>query len=189
MLGYLSSCLELVISASFHCNMKALLVSPATWEALAPCREDPDAWFPGKGGNGNNERPLAICGGCPVKQQCLDKALSFPTHQDRGIWGATTEMQRREIRVGRLTVEQAWAGQGRLSPSSVAQRERAKAARLANMQKGADLRRTRTHCPHGHEYNEGNTALTPDGRRQCRACRALRSAAWRARQAPAQDAA
>ncbi len=28
----------------------------------------------------------------------------------------------------------------------------------------------RTHCPQGHAYDEANTYLRPDGRRQCRAC-------------------
>jgi hypothetical protein len=28
----------------------------------------------------------------------------------------------------------------------------------------------RTHCIHGHEFNEENTYKTPDGRRQCRPC-------------------
>lgn len=31
-------------------------------------------------------------------------------------------------------------------------------------------RRSRTHCPQGHEYNLENTFLTPEGWRVCRAC-------------------
>lgn len=30
---------------------------------------------------------------------------------------------------------------------------------------------TKTHCLRGHEFNEINTYVRPDGRRQCRACR------------------
>lgn len=29
----------------------------------------------------------------------------------------------------------------------------------------------KTHCIHGHEFNEENTYMKPDGGRQCRACR------------------
>lgn len=30
--------------------------------------------------------------------------------------------------------------------------------------------RRATHCPKGHEYNDENTRITPDGRRSCRPC-------------------
>lgn len=29
----------------------------------------------------------------------------------------------------------------------------------------------KTHCPHGHEYSQANTYVTPDGRRCCRTCK------------------
>lgn len=32
-------------------------------------------------------------------------------------------------------------------------------------------RRTKTHCPHGHEFTPENTYTFPDGRRQCRKCK------------------
>lgn len=31
--------------------------------------------------------------------------------------------------------------------------------------------RERTHCPQGHAYDEANTNITPQGRRECRACK------------------
>lgn len=39
--------------------------------------------------------------------------------------------------------------------------------------------RAKTHCPHGHAYDEINTYVGPDGSRQCRTCRAEREAANR----------
>ena len=45
-----------------------------------------------------------------------------------------------------------------------------------NIQKGltgfaVGLRmRTKTHCPQGHEYNDQNTYISPNGSRNCRAC-------------------
>jgi WhiB family redox-sensing transcriptional regulator len=37
-----------------------------------------------------------VCSGCTVKSQCLDFALE--TNQDSGIWGGTSEEERRNIR-------------------------------------------------------------------------------------------
>ncbi len=34
--------------------------------------------------------------------------------------------------------------------------------------------RDKTHCPHGHPYDEENTYVSPDGKRHCRACNRLR---------------
>lgn len=36
------------------------------------------------------------------------------------------------------------------------------------------LRSRQTHCWHGHEFNEANTRIRPDGTRACRACQRLR---------------
>lgn len=32
----------------------------------------------------------------------------------------------------------------------------------------------KTHCPHGHEFNEANTYIRPDGYKECIACRKIR---------------
>lgn len=34
--------------------------------------------------------------------------------------------------------------------------------------------RAKTHCPQGHEYNEENTHIRPNGDRQCRVCEKIR---------------
>lgn len=39
----------------------------------------------------------------------------------------------------------------------------------------------RTHCPHGHVYDETNTYNRPDGARGCRACLVRATREWRAR--------
>lgn len=38
---------------------------------------------------------IAICQLCPVKSDCFEYAVKF---EDYGVWGATTEQQRREYR-------------------------------------------------------------------------------------------
>jgi hypothetical protein len=52
-------------------------------------------FFPGRGESAEPARQ--ICAGCPVRQPCLDYALSHAiTH---GIWGGLTERDRRPRRV------------------------------------------------------------------------------------------
>jgi WhiB family redox-sensing transcriptional regulator len=40
----------------------------------------------------------AVCRGCPVRAECLQYATQ--TAQDHGIWGGTTEEERRQARRG-----------------------------------------------------------------------------------------
>lgn len=39
------------------------------------------------------------------------------------------------------------------------------------MQGAESANARKTHCPHGHPYDDANTYITPDGERMCRACR------------------
>jgi hypothetical protein len=41
----------------------------------------------------------------------------------------------------------------------------------------------KTECEHGHALDTGNTYITPDGRRQCRACRSAASTKYQMRRA------
>jgi WhiB family redox-sensing transcriptional regulator len=55
---------------------------------------DPDAFFPERGGSTRDAK--AVCRACPVRNECLSYALE----QDErfGIWGGTSERERRELR-------------------------------------------------------------------------------------------
>jgi WhiB family redox-sensing transcriptional regulator len=68
----------------------------AGWRYRAACRgTDLNVFFPGRGESAEPARQ--ICAGCPVRQPCLDYALSHGiTH---GIWGGLTERDRRPLRV------------------------------------------------------------------------------------------
>lgn len=72
------------------------------WRTRAACRDiDPEIFFPiGTTGPAlaQIEAAQSICGTCSVQSECLDWALD--TGQDAGIWGGTTEEERREIRRG-----------------------------------------------------------------------------------------
>lgn len=67
------------------------------WWRSAACREaDPELFFPvTTHGPGAAEvaRAKAVCATCRVRRQCLQYALA--TRQAHGVWGGTTEDERR----------------------------------------------------------------------------------------------
>jgi WhiB family redox-sensing transcriptional regulator len=56
---------------------------------------DPDLWFPEHGRSPADA--IRVCGMCDANQQCLDYALRSPTPLI-GIWGGTSETQRKKMR-------------------------------------------------------------------------------------------
>ncbi|CAM5292684.1 MULTISPECIES: WhiB family transcriptional regulator [Streptomyces] len=70
------------------------------WRAMSACRrEDPELFFP-IGDTGpcavQIEQAKAVCRDCAVVTPCLRWALE--TREAHGIWGATTETERRRLR-------------------------------------------------------------------------------------------
>ena len=70
------------------------------WRQLAACRdEDPELFFPvsemGPGAR-QIDHAKAVCAACPVRAHCLDYALDNAL--DHGIFGGTTEAERRSLR-------------------------------------------------------------------------------------------
>jgi WhiB family redox-sensing transcriptional regulator len=77
-----------------------LAPAPEDWRALGACRdEDPDLFFPITS-TGPSARQVnlakAVCGRCRVQRECLRFALA--TRQDHGVWGGTTEEERKLMR-------------------------------------------------------------------------------------------
>ena len=70
------------------------------WRDRAACRDmDPDLFFPiGTTGPALDqiESAKGICRVCPVRELCLEYALA--TNQEAGIWGGTSEEERRKLR-------------------------------------------------------------------------------------------
>lgn len=81
-------------------SVDALAATSDDWRDLAACRDtDPDLFFPvGTTGPAIEqiENAKAVCGQCEVRESCLEFALT--TNQDSGIWGGTSEEERRKIR-------------------------------------------------------------------------------------------
>lgn len=69
-------------------------ISDDDWRVRAVCAQsDPEIWYPNKGGS--TRKPKALCLSCPVREECLDYALS---HDERfGVWGGFSERERRRL--------------------------------------------------------------------------------------------
>ena len=70
------------------------------WRDDAACRDtDPDLFFPvGTTGPAIEqiESAKAVCDACAAQAACLEFALT--TNQESGIWGGTSEEERRKLR-------------------------------------------------------------------------------------------
>ncbi len=73
-----------------------------TWQFRAACRGPESAlFFPPTYAERKEEREdrerraKAICGGCPVRRECLEYALGI--REPHGIWGGLNEAERRML--------------------------------------------------------------------------------------------
>lgn len=70
------------------------------WRTHASCHgSDPELFFPiAKTGEAvlQIQAAKAVCASCPSRGSCLEFALA--TNQQSGIWGGTTEEERRRVR-------------------------------------------------------------------------------------------
>jgi WhiB family transcriptional regulator, redox-sensing transcriptional regulator len=65
------------------------------WRQQAACRDyDTDIFFPDSDAAAGPA--LEVCASCPVRDACLEFALT--TNQPDGIWGGATETERRRMR-------------------------------------------------------------------------------------------
>lgn len=76
------------------------------WRDDAACAStDPEIFHPNKG---ESPRPAKnVCKACPVRAHCLEFALL--TDQRYGVWGGTTEQERRRMRTARTRAAAAAA--------------------------------------------------------------------------------
>ncbi|MBW4030796.1 MAG: WhiB family transcriptional regulator [Acidobacteria bacterium] len=72
----------------------------ADWRANAACRDtEPELFFPvGTTGMATDQIESAkrVCINCDAQKHCLEFALA--TNQESGVWGGTTEDERRKLR-------------------------------------------------------------------------------------------
>jgi WhiB family transcriptional regulator, redox-sensing transcriptional regulator len=76
------------------------LFASAAFMAFGACRgADPDLFFPDRGES--LEPAKAVCAECVVRDECLEFALA--AGERFGVWGGTSERERRRIRRQRRT--------------------------------------------------------------------------------------
>jgi len=79
-------------------TLEDFLQRPA-WQQDAACRsQGVQTWF--SGAPETVDRAKAVCGGCPVREQCYRYAMSDPDLV--GMWAGFTEKERRELRRTRV---------------------------------------------------------------------------------------
>lgn len=66
------------------------------FDGTQACISDPDAWFPAKGNNRAITAAKRECAECPFRDPCLAFALADSNLE--GVWGGTTDADRRAIR-------------------------------------------------------------------------------------------
>jgi WhiB family redox-sensing transcriptional regulator len=76
-----------------------VILQPVAWQAEAICADLDDLeadkiFFPERGGSSKAAR--ALCAECPARAPCLEYALD--NKEAFGIWGGTSERERRELR-------------------------------------------------------------------------------------------
>lgn len=73
-----------------------------SWHEQARCREvDGDLFFADKGEQARTHAAKRLCQQCEVAKPCLEYALAHPGIA--GVWGATTERDRQELKRRRRT--------------------------------------------------------------------------------------
>ena len=71
------------------------------WRRKAACIDlDPNLFFPEQvsGAHLIVRRAKSVCSSCAVRSECLTFALSFSDRSFPGIWGGTTEAERRRLK-------------------------------------------------------------------------------------------
>ncbi len=78
------------------------------WFDYAACRDhDREAFYPTAGQSAKQAK--AVCDQCPVRKVCASYAMSVETGDggEHGIWGGLGPRERRDVRAGLLTLDQA----------------------------------------------------------------------------------
>ena len=87
-----------------HGTRGGTMGTSTSWMARAACRDlPPETFFPEDGGGVEVAR--RICARCPVREDCLEYALS--RHIAHGVWGGTSERGRQRLQAARRAAAEA----------------------------------------------------------------------------------
>ena len=77
-------------------TMHTIGTTPATWRQYARCLgADPDVFYPPSESDDGALEAKAICATCPVREACLEHAITF--REKQGVWGGLDERERRRL--------------------------------------------------------------------------------------------
>lgn len=75
--------------------------SAGLWLQDGLCKgDDAERWI-APGDLPTTKKLKAVCDECPVREPCLEYALELPERETMGVWGGTSERERRKIRMNR----------------------------------------------------------------------------------------
>jgi WhiB family redox-sensing transcriptional regulator len=70
--------------------------TPGAWRQQASCRGvDPEIFYPVSEDEEAAADAKAVCATCPVREPCLEHALT--TREKHGVWGGLDERERRRV--------------------------------------------------------------------------------------------
>ena len=68
------------------------------WERAACLGLDVKLFFPEKADKAASNDAKQVCARCAIRRECLDYALTFGPGECPGVWGGTSESERRRMR-------------------------------------------------------------------------------------------
>ena len=91
-----SSLTPLMERVTVDVDALAAVDTSGQWYLHGACRGlDAAIFYPAPAGAEDVARALAVCAGCDVRETCLAQALG--RRELTGIWGGTTERERRQV--------------------------------------------------------------------------------------------
>ena len=82
--------------------MSTITYSRPAWMDLGLCAQvDPNLFFAEFKGDKHARTAVKVCATCDVKDQCFEYAMNVQPVDDFGVWGGTTEMERKRLRLAR----------------------------------------------------------------------------------------
>lgn len=95
------SFLEFLTVLETRLHLLPLVDADEDWRERSLCAQtDPEAFFPEKGGSSREAKK--VCQSCEVSVECLESALE--NDERFGVWGGTSELERRAMRRERRAV-------------------------------------------------------------------------------------
>ena len=79
------------------------------WRRLAACARRPDLDWDSPL---IDQQQIEVCGGCPVRVDCLMTAIAHAPFADEGIWAGTSPTIRQKLRRGGVEPWEVWETQG-----------------------------------------------------------------------------